>query len=285
VTTRADVLVRTALGEVGVTEDPPGSNMTPYGEAFGMNGVAWCCIFVWWCAQRAGVTMPHTAYVPYLEQWARDNGCAIDPADIRAGDVVCLDYSHPAGDGADHVEIALGPPVDGWVHCVGGNTSDGDGGSVGNGGGVFTNWRPVSWILAGTALRLPGSDESIDPPAPTPTTGDDMSVTIIQPTKRPESFGGRDVWDLVISGPARLGNTRVDPAICIMPVDPAHATDPTRPLTVQVHCNGPDGSVVADLTVNPSVTFWPPPFTGRVSVVCDPDRPVIVSGREVHYAS
>lgn len=172
-TTRADLLASTALTQVGVTEDPPGSNCTPYGAEYGVNGVAWCCIFVWWCSQRAGTEFPTTAYVPHLEQWARDNGCAIPADQIRRGDVVCLDYTAPMGDGADHVEIALGPPVNGRIECVGGNTSDTAGGSIGNGGGVFTNSRPLAWVS--TAIRLPRSDELIDPP-PTPTSEDAMTA-------------------------------------------------------------------------------------------------------------
>lgn len=172
-TTKADQLVSTALSQLGTTEDPPNSNMQPYGEAYGMNGVAWCCIFVWWCAQRAGVTFPQTAYVPTLETWARDNGVDIPADQIQRGDVICLDYSWPMGDGADHVEIALGPPgPDGRIPCVGGNTSDASdvGGSIGNGGGVYVNSRPLSWVS--TAIRLPRSDEIID------QEDDDMTIQV-----------------------------------------------------------------------------------------------------------
>ena len=160
-TTRADVLCTTALAEVGTTEQPPGSNMNPYAPAVGdANGFAWCCSFVHWCANEAGLPFPSTAYVPALESWARSEGLTVPAADIRRGDVVCLDFTAPFGDGSDHVEIALGPPADGWVECVGGNTSDKAGGSVDNGGGVFVNSRPLSWVA--TAIRLPGSDDIID---------------------------------------------------------------------------------------------------------------------------
>ena len=158
-TTKADVLCTTALSQVGTTEDPPGSNMQPYGAEYGMNGVAWCCIFVWWCAQRAELPFPTTAYVPALEQWARDAGYVVPAAEVRRGDVVCLDFTPPFGDGSDHVEIALGPADGGWIPCVGGNTSDKSGGSVDNGGGVFANSRPLSWVA--TVIRLPGSDDII----------------------------------------------------------------------------------------------------------------------------
>lgn len=159
-TTRADLLVTTAVAEVGTTEDPPNSNRQKYGLEFGMNGVPWCSIFVWWCARRSGVVYPDTAYVPTLETWARSTGNTVTLSNIRKGDVVCLDFTPPFGDGSDHVEIALGPPDGGWVECVGGNTSNKAGESVDNGGGVYINRRPVSWIA--TAIRLPGSEEVIE---------------------------------------------------------------------------------------------------------------------------
>ena len=158
-TTKADVFCTVALSQVGVTEDPPGSNCNPYGAYYGQDGVAWCCLFVRWCAEQAGLPFPATAYVPYLEQWARDAGYVVPAAEVRRGDVVCLDFTPPFGDGSDHVEIALGPADGGWIPCVGGNTSDKSGGSVDNGGGVYANDRPVGWVA--TAIRLPGSDDII----------------------------------------------------------------------------------------------------------------------------
>jgi hypothetical protein len=166
--TRSELLAQVALGEVGTTESPPGSNRTKYGAEYGMNGVPWCAIFIWWCARRAGLPCPDTAYVPHLEQWARDYGYTVPAAEIRRGDVVCLDFTDPWGDGSDHVEIALGPPHGGLVACVGGNTSDTAGGSVDNGGGVYQNTRPVAWIA--TAIRLPGSNDTLDEEDPMMTT-------------------------------------------------------------------------------------------------------------------
>lgn len=104
-----------------------------------------------------------------------------------------------------------------------------------------------------------------------------MSLTIIEATERPTTFQGRTVWDLAISGPAQLGGTAVQSWVAIMPVTP---TD--TPITVDIHCTGTDGSVVTKLDVK-AVTFWPVPFTGRVSVVVHPATPVLVHGREVHY--
>ena len=48
--------VQTALGEVGYRES--GKDMTKYGEWAGNNGVAWCVIFVCWCAAKSGAPIP-----------------------------------------------------------------------------------------------------------------------------------------------------------------------------------------------------------------------------------
>lgn len=51
-----DRFIKTAAAEIGTTEKPIGSNKTKYGEWFGMNGVAWCAIFLSWCSSHAGVS-------------------------------------------------------------------------------------------------------------------------------------------------------------------------------------------------------------------------------------
>lgn len=38
----AETVIAIARGELGKTENPPGSNRTKYGEAFGWDGVPWC---------------------------------------------------------------------------------------------------------------------------------------------------------------------------------------------------------------------------------------------------
>ena len=59
---RRSAVGRRALAEarrwIGTTEDPPGSNRTPFGVWFGLDGVPWCNIFVSYCfAVGAGYTI------------------------------------------------------------------------------------------------------------------------------------------------------------------------------------------------------------------------------------
>ena len=66
-----------AAGEIGTTEKPIGSNKQKYGEWFGMNGVAWCAIFVSWCANHAGVSsvVPDSfSSVSQFQSWFSNKG-------------------------------------------------------------------------------------------------------------------------------------------------------------------------------------------------------------------
>lgn len=54
-----------------------GNNITPYGEWYGMNGSAWCAMFVSWCAMQAGILgtkVPKYAYCPSGVLWYRNKG-------------------------------------------------------------------------------------------------------------------------------------------------------------------------------------------------------------------
>lgn len=45
--------IKVARSQLGYKEQP--ENLNKYGKWYGMNGVAWCAIFVSWCAQQAGI--------------------------------------------------------------------------------------------------------------------------------------------------------------------------------------------------------------------------------------
>ena len=44
----AEKVLAVARGELGNTESPAGSNRTKYGKWFGLDGYAWCMMFVMW---------------------------------------------------------------------------------------------------------------------------------------------------------------------------------------------------------------------------------------------
>jgi hypothetical protein len=53
----SDVLAK-AVAEIGYKEEPPNSNHTKYGKWYGLDGMAWCAMFVSWCFDQAGLTLP-----------------------------------------------------------------------------------------------------------------------------------------------------------------------------------------------------------------------------------
>ena len=47
-------VIEIAKKEIGYSETPKNTNKTKYGKWFGLDGVAWCGIFVSWCYAQAG---------------------------------------------------------------------------------------------------------------------------------------------------------------------------------------------------------------------------------------
>lgn len=139
-------IIETCKAELGYTESPPNSNLNKYGEWYGLNGVAWCAIFVSWVYSKASLQLPKIDtvkgfhYVPTMYYWAkRANKVTLDP---KAGDIVLLDWN---GDkSADHVGI-----FDSWItkgqtfKCYEGNTSPTN---QSNGGEVMLRTRKVSQV-------------------------------------------------------------------------------------------------------------------------------------------
>lgn len=63
--------------ENGYHETPYGSNLTKYGKWYGMNGVAWCAIFLSWVMHQAGIptsVVPKHSYTPSGAQWFKSRG-------------------------------------------------------------------------------------------------------------------------------------------------------------------------------------------------------------------
>jgi hypothetical protein len=119
---------------IGVTEDPPGSNRTMFGEWFGVNGVAWCNIFVSYCfrvaadytiaqgfAGKADVVYPlGCAYVPTTEAWLRTTGMWIGRVPPLGGDIAIYNWDEGEPDHIGIVESYLGG---GKFSAIEGNTS------------------------------------------------------------------------------------------------------------------------------------------------------------------
>ena len=128
-------LLELARRQLGVKEDPPGSNKVKYNAWYygrEVSGAAypWCMVFVQWVFDRASVKLPtRTASCGALMRAAQAAGCWVTKG-YRPGDVVIYDF--PGGAATDHCGIVEAVD-DSRVSAIEGNTSssnDADGGTV-----------------------------------------------------------------------------------------------------------------------------------------------------------
>jgi len=141
-------VIATAAAEVGKTEQPPGSNRTKYGKAYGLDGVPWCVIFLWWCFRMAGLSDRfygggRCASCSQYVTWAKAHGQYIK-GDFRPGDLVFMNFSGKKAPVHVGLVESTGP---GAVCTIEGNTSLA--GCQDNGGMVMRKTRPLAVIVGG----------------------------------------------------------------------------------------------------------------------------------------
>ena len=151
-------LLELARRQLGVKEDPPGSNKVKYNTWYygrEVSGAAypWCMVFVQWVFDRASVKLPtRTASCGALMRAAQAAGCWVTKG-YRPGDVVIYDF--PGGAATDHCGIVEAVD-DSRVSAIEGNTSSA---SDADGGAVERRARRLS-LIAG-AVR-PTFDEEVE---------------------------------------------------------------------------------------------------------------------------
>lgn len=147
-TCTASDIINLAKKEIGTVES--GANNVKYNtEYYGgkVKGTQfdWCVVFIWWLFKKAKSSKifcngVKTAYVPYVQTWARENG--LNVATPKAGDIIIYDWS--GGNGADHIGVCESATPD-TVTCIEGNTT-------GNKGeGVYRKTRALG--LVSTIIR------------------------------------------------------------------------------------------------------------------------------------
>jgi cell wall-associated NlpC family hydrolase len=114
-----------AEGEIGVTEQPPGSNDGPriadYRSAVAGSyaGAPWCAYFVSWAAAQAGTPIGPNGQglgsVAGITDWARSTGRLT--GDPQPGDLILF--------GTEHIGIVESVNADGTLTTVEGNASNG----------------------------------------------------------------------------------------------------------------------------------------------------------------
>lgn len=126
-----------AASQKGTKEFPSKSNKTQYGAWYGLNGVAWCAIWVSWVFSRAGFplgkidTAKGYHYCPSAFNFWRESGELT--AHPQPGDIVLYDWNKDKL--SDHTGIFIGwiNETKGTFKAWEGNTSvgnDSNGGEV-----------------------------------------------------------------------------------------------------------------------------------------------------------
>ena len=144
--TRDDVL-KIAAWQLGVLENPAGSNRQKYGEAYGMNGQPWCVMFVWWVFREAGFNLRKTASCTDLSNAYKAAGQWV-ASGYKPGDIVMFDFTGKRSK-TEHCGI---------VEKVNGNTLTTIEGNTGtasnaNGGAVMRRTRDVRFATGACRPR------------------------------------------------------------------------------------------------------------------------------------
>ena len=119
-------MVDLVLNELGVAEQPPGSNDAPriaqYRQATAGSGVGpWCAYFVSWAAREAGVPIGDAGQglglVDDVWAWAERSGKAVPAAGAtpQPGDLIVWD---------EHIGVVESVAADGTITTIEGNSSD-----------------------------------------------------------------------------------------------------------------------------------------------------------------
>lgn len=159
----ASQLLAVARKERGTTEFPV--NRTIYGAAYGLNGVPWCAIFVWWCFKQLGVDLrtlisSKLEWTPtFAAECARAGWERVSPAAARPGDIVFFRF----GTMIDHVAICTNPAPGGRVDTIDGNTSVGN---ENNGGAVLDRSRSSVYVAAVFRPPYAPADAAVPPAQP-----------------------------------------------------------------------------------------------------------------------
>lgn len=188
---QADAIVSIALAEEGYTEGA--NNNNKYGAALGQNYVAWCALFISWCARQAGIP---TSIIK-TTAWAGDMGSSKRTGNFggqyypkgsitpQKGDIVYYDWNKNGS--SDHVEIVVSVNESSKTFTsIGGNTK-GDSGST-EGVRRHSNYSFTSNYIVG--FERPNYNGSSNPP--TQNNDDELGIPYPRPSGNPlMSIGSR----------------------------------------------------------------------------------------------
>ena len=135
-----EAVVQIAKWQLGVMEHPMGSNRVKYGEDYGLNGQAWCMMFVWWVFHEAGFNLHKTASCTTLASRYKTAGQWVTEG-FKPGDIAVFDFSGKRRR-TQHCGIII-EVTDTHVVTIEGNTGDTN---DANGGAVMRRVRKLNLV-------------------------------------------------------------------------------------------------------------------------------------------
>lgn len=140
-----------ARSQIGVKEDPAGSNNVKYntdyyGRVIQDSAYAWCAVFIWWLFQQVGAPGLYygggkTASCTTLNAYHKARGQAV--TDYQPGDIIFFDFSGKQS-ATEHVGICESIAGD-YITTIDGNTGTA---SQANGGEVMRRKRHLKYVSA-----------------------------------------------------------------------------------------------------------------------------------------
>lgn len=197
-------LLYIARHEIGVTEQPPNSNHTKYGQWMGIDYAPWCMSWVQWCFNQVGVKLPKkTASCGDLMRAAQSAKCWV-VRDFQPGDVVIYDFSGKQLT-TEHCGIVEQVLPDYGVQVIEGNTSVS--GSQSNGGMVCRKSRQYKYIIGAVRPTFDKEDEDMDIPTMLKEMTDAQAYELLQKAQRyastliePQWSASEGHWQRAIDG-------------------------------------------------------------------------------------
>lgn len=152
----ANDVLKIAAGEIGyyAPNDPePGSK---YGRwlakkwnedwlAGPSNSIWWCCLFVSWCLNQAGQSVPGFPTYNTDLAWSKAKTLGVNKSTAKAGDIVIFDWNMNTS-ATDHIGFVEKNLGNGYIQTIEGNTSGTDWGSQYAGNGVHRRVRSLSLV-------------------------------------------------------------------------------------------------------------------------------------------
>ena len=146
-----DKITALATGQLGVVENPPGSNKVIYNTEFYGKEVSgssypWCCVFIWWLFWKLGASTlfcggTRVASCTATMRYAKNNGLFVR-SNYRPGDLILYTFDGNVND-AEHIGLCVAADNNS-VTCIEGNTSES---SQDNGGKVMLRSRSLKVVI------------------------------------------------------------------------------------------------------------------------------------------